>query len=123
MSKRILVVDDEKDIRRVVQISLEKFAGWEAILAQSGQEGLLKAKTQSLDAILLDISMPDLDGFQFFEQLQSDPVTCSIPVILLTAKVLPRDYQGFKDMGVAGIIPKPFNPLTIWQQIAEILRW
>lgn len=123
MTKRILIVDDEHDIRRVVQISLEKFAGWHTIAAESGQDGLLKARTESLDAILLDVSMPDMDGFQFFDHLQSDAKTQSIPVVLLTAKVLPSDRQRFATMGVAGVITKPFNPMTIWSQVAEILNW
>lgn len=123
MTKRILIVDDERDIRKVVQVSLERFAGWQTILAESGQEGLLKAKTEAVDAILLDMSMPDISGFQFFEELQTDPVTQSIPVVLLTAKVLPSDRQRFAKMGVAGVIAKPFNPVTVWSQVAEILNW
>ncbi len=123
MNKRILVVDDEKDIRRVVQISLEKFAGWQTIMAESGQEGLLKAKSETLDAILLDVSMPDMDGFEFFEQLQADANTRSIPVVLLTAKVLPSDRQRFAQMAVAGVISKPFDPMIFWKQVAETLRW
>lgn len=123
MAKRILIVDDEKDIRRIVQASLEKLAGWDTVLAESGQEGLQKAKTGSPDAILLDVSMPDLDGFQFYEQLQTDVKTQCIPVVLLTAKVLPRDRQRFAEMGVAGVITKPFNPKTVWKQVAEILNW
>lgn len=123
MSKCILVVDDEKDIRRVVQISLEKFAGWRAILAESGQEGLFKAKSEPLDAILLDVSMPDMDGFHCFDQLQANSATQTIPVVLLTAKVLPSDRRSFAKMGVAGVIAKPFNPIMFWKQVAEILDW
>ncbi|BAZ65617.1 MAG: response regulator [Pelatocladus maniniholoensis HA4357-MV3] len=124
MNKRILVVDDEKDIRRVVQISLENFAGWKAVLAESGEEGLLKVKTNKpIDAILLDVSMPEMDGFQVFDCLRSNVATQSIPVILLTAKVLPSDRQRFAKMGVAGVITKPFDPMSVWKQVAEILGW
>ncbi|TBR60346.1 two-component system response regulator [Westiellopsis prolifica IICB1] len=124
MNKRILVVDDEKDIRRVVQISLEKFAGWKVILAESGEEALLKAKIhKSIDAILLDVSMPEMDGFQVFDRLRSNVATESIPVILLTAKVLPSDRQRFDKMGVAGVITKPFDPMTVWKQLTDILDW
>ncbi|RAM51596.1 MAG: two-component system response regulator [Hapalosiphonaceae cyanobacterium JJU2] len=124
MNKRILVVDDEKDIRRVVQISLEKFAGWKVILAESGEEALLKAKIhKSIDAILLDVSMPEMDGFQVFDRLRSNVATESIPVILLTAKVLPSDRQRFDKMGVAGVITKPFDPMTVWKQLTDILGW
>ncbi|OKH27064.1 response regulator [Chroogloeocystis siderophila] len=123
MTKRILMVDDDEDICKLVQIALEKFAGWTTIVAESGQEGLFIAKTQPLDAILLDVSMPDIDGVQLFTQLQADATTCSIPVILLTAKILPSDRQRFAQISVAGVITKPFNPLTIWTQIAAILGW
>lgn len=121
--KRILIVDDEEDIRDVVKISLEEFGGWSTITAASGFEGLQIAKTESLDAILLDVSMPDMDGLELCRRLQADPLTQKVPVIVLTAKVLPSDRLQFVELDVAGIITKPFNPVTIWQQVAEILRW
>ncbi|BAU63520.1 response regulator receiver protein [Stanieria sp. NIES-3757] len=123
MTKRILIVDDEEDIRDVVRVSLEEFGGWLTFAAPSGIEGLQIAKAQALDAILLDISMPDLDGFQIHAKLQADSKTQNIPVILLTAKVLSRDRQRFTALDVAGIITKPFDPMTVWQQVAEILGW
>lgn len=123
MTKRILVVDDEADIREVVQASLEDFAGWLTIAAASGSEGLQIAKTELPDAILLDISMPDMDGFQLCQALQADPKTHKIPVIVLTAKALATDQKRLRELEVAGIITKPFAALTIWRQIAEILGW
>lgn len=123
MTKRILIVDDDDDIRDVVQASLEEFAGWLTLTAASGMEGLQIARTSRLDALLLDISMPDMDGFQMYEALQLEAETQTIPVIVLTAKVLPSDRQKIVDLQVAGIITKPFDPMTIWQQVAEILGW
>ncbi|GAB4203451.1 MAG: response regulator [Coleofasciculaceae cyanobacterium] len=123
MNKRILVIDDEERIREIVRACLEDLGGWETVTAESGKEGLLLAKAETLDAILLDVSMPDMDGFVFFEMLQENPATSSIPVILLTAKVLPDDRSRFETMGVAGVIAKPFDPLTISTQIATILGW
>lgn len=123
MAKHILIVDDEQDIRIIVRISLEKFAGWRTILAATAQEALEKARSQLPDAILLDITMPDTDGFQVWDKLQSDPLTKSIPVILLTAKTSSLDKKRFSDMGVAGVITKPFNPIIIWKQVREILAW
>jgi CheY-like chemotaxis protein len=122
MTKRILIMDDDDDIRDVVQVALEEFGGWLVLAAASGKEGLSLAKTESLDAILLDISMPDMDGFQVCEELQADPLTWKIPVIVLTAKVLLSDRQRLVNLEVAGIITKPFDPLTIWQEVAEILH-
>lgn len=122
-TKQILIVDDEEDIRDVVRTSLEEFAGWRTIAAISGVDGLQRAKTEAIDAILLDISMPDMDGFQMCEELQADPQTQNIPVIVLTAKVLPSDRQRFVELNVAGVITKPFDPIIIWRKVAEILSW
>jgi CheY-like chemotaxis protein len=123
MTKRILIVDDEEDIRDVIQASLEEFTTWIALTAASGAEGLQLARTESIDAVLLDISMPDMDGFQLCQALQTDRHTKDIPVIVLTAKVLPSDRQRFQALDVAGVISKPFNPLHIWVQIGELLGW
>lgn len=121
MSKRILIVDDDDDIRDVVQISLEEFAGWSVVTAASGREGLQLAKTEKLDAIVLDISMPDMDGFQLCAALQADPQTRNIPIVVLTAKALPSDRNRFAMLDIAGLITKPFDPMTVWKDIAERL--
>lgn len=123
MTKRILLIDDDQAIQDFTQVAIRKIAGWEAITATSGVEGITQAKAESPDAILLDISMPDMDGFQVFEQLQSDPLTRLIPVILLTAKALPSDRRRFAAMGVTGVITKPFDPVSVWQQVAKFLGW
>jgi CheY-like chemotaxis protein len=123
MTKRLLIVDDEEDICQIVQASLEEFGGWQTAIATSASEGLAFAQTHRPDAILLDVSMPEMDGFELFERLQGDGETVNIPVILLTSKVLARDRQRFATLKVAGVITKPFNPLTIWQQVAALLGW
>lgn len=123
MTKRILIVDDEEDICDVLRAPLEEFGGWRTLVATSGMEGLQIARTEAVDAILLDISMPDMDGFQVCEVLQAHPKTQAIPVIVLTAKILPSDRRRFNHLDVAGVITKPFDPMTIWSQIAKILGW
>jgi CheY-like chemotaxis protein len=123
MSKRILVIDDELDIREVVCLSLEEFGGWRTDSAGSGIEGLKKAQAAPWNAVLLDVSMPDMDGVEVYQRLQQHPKTRAIPVILLTAKVLSSDRDRFTSLGVAGIISKPFDPVTIWQQVAQMLGW
>jgi CheY-like chemotaxis protein len=122
-AKQILIIDDEEDIRAVVQVSLEEFGGWRTIAAASGAEGVQLARSEALDAILLDISMPDFNGFQVCEVLQQDAQTQLIPIIVLTAKVLPSDRQRFASLNVAGIITKPFDPILIWKEVAAILGW
>ncbi|MGG6263741.1 response regulator [Leptolyngbya sp. AN03gr2] len=122
-TKRILVIDDEDDIRAVVQISLEEFGGWQSIAASSGTEGIALARSKVPDAILLDISMPDFDGYQVCEVLKQDAQTQAIPIILLTAKVLPSDRQRFAELSIVGVITKPFDPMLIWQEVGNILGW
>lgn len=120
---QILVVDDEDLIRELVQACLEDLAGWDAMTAASGEDCLQLAQTKPFDAILLDMSMPGMDGFEVYDRLQSNPKTQSIPVILLTAKVLPSDRDRFDKMGVTGVITKPIEPATLTAEIAEILGW
>ena len=123
MTKTILVIDDEPDIREVVCLVLEELGGWQPDQAGSGQEGLAKAGAQPWDAILLDVSMPDMDGVAVFKELQARPSTQAVPVILLTARVLKSDIDRFTELGVAGIIAKPFNPLQVWRDLATMLGW
>ncbi|HVR40442.1 MAG TPA: response regulator [Thermoanaerobaculia bacterium] len=121
--KRVLVVDDEEDIRDVAGACLELTDEWEILTAASGREALQKAASASPDAILLDVMMPDLDGPSTFRILQDEEATRRIPVILLTAKVQSADKQKYLQLGVEGVIAKPFDPMTLGQQIAEILHW
>ncbi len=121
--KRILVIDNEPYIQEVTQISLETVAGWEVLTAGSGQEGLVVAEREQPDAILLDVMMPDMDGPTTFQQLQKNPQTCQIPVILLTAKVQDSDRRRYQEMGMTATIAKPFDPLQLANQVAEALGW
>lgn len=121
--KRILVIDDEDDIREVAQLSLEMVGGWEVLTAHSGTEGLVVAETEHPDAILLDVMMPDMDGPATFKELQANPTTEDIPVILLTAKVLSSDQRRFSELGVTAVIPKPFEPMNLATQVAQALGW
>ncbi len=121
--KRVLVIDDEINLCSVIQACLENLGGWETLTALSGKEGLAIAQTQHFDAILLDVMMPDMDGLTLFEQLQNDAATQAIPVILLTAKVQSTDIAQFAQLGIAGVIAKPFDPLTLAEQVASTLGW
>ena len=123
MSRRILIVDDEDDIREVAQMSLEMVAGWEVIPARSGDEGVRLAAEHRPDAILLDVMMPGMDGPATAERLRDRPETASIPVILLTAKVQPADRRRLEALGVAGVLAKPFDPMELAGQISGLLGW
>ena len=123
MARKILVIDDEDDIREVAALSLETVAGWEVILASSGAQGVARAVEQRPDAILLDVMMPGMDGPSTFRELRKNPATAGIPVLLLTAKVRGTDQRRFADLGVEAVLFKPFDPLTLSTQIAEALGW
>ncbi len=106
-----------------MQTCLEDLGGWETLVAGSGEECLQILQTERPNAILLDLSMPGMDGFAVCEILQSDPITRSSPIILLTAKVLPSDRAKFAQMPVAGVITKPIQPITLTEEVADILEW
>ena len=123
MQKHILLIDDEEDIREVVALSLETVAGWRVTSAGSGQQGMELARTASPDAVLLDVMMPGQDGPATLRLLQSDTITAKIPVIFLTAKVQSLERERLRGAGAAGFLSKPFNPMTLATEIADILGW
>lgn len=122
-TKRVLVIDDEEAVQEVIQGCLEDVGEWETLLAGSGSAGIRLATDEVPDAILLDVSMPEIDGVETFRRLQTHPTTKNIPVILLTAKVQPADRMRFAELGIAGVIAKPFNPMTLVDLVAEVLGW
>lgn len=120
---RILLVDDDDGIREVAKASLELVGGHDVATAGSGQQGIDMSRVSPPDAILLDVMMPGLDGPRTFARLQAQAETRHVPVILLTAKTQEADRARFADLGVAGFLAKPFNPMTLSREIAEILGW
>ena len=123
MSKSILIIDDEEDVRAIAKLGLEMGAGWNVLTANSGKEGLNMAANHQPDVILLDMMMPDMDGRATLEQLKANPVTEKIPVILLTAKLQQCQPDHFTGLKVAAVFAKPFRPLKLAQQVSEALGW
>jgi CheY-like chemotaxis protein len=122
--RRILIIDDEDDIREVAALSLETTAGWEVLTANSGVAGIEAAgSSPQPDAILMDVMMPGMDGPTTFRMMQQDPAIAKIPVLLLTAKVQGVDQRRFAGLGVAAVLFKPFDPLTLATQISSSLGW
>jgi CheY-like chemotaxis protein len=121
--RRILIIDDEDDIREVAALSLEATAGWNILTANSGISGIEIAIAEQPDAILMDVMMPGVDGPTTFSNMQQIPAVAHIPVLLLTAKVQGVDQRRFAGLGLAGILFKPFDPLTLAQQISDVLGW
>jgi CheY-like chemotaxis protein len=123
--RQILIIDDEDDIREVAALSLEATAGWDITTACCGADGILAAADpkRKPHAILMDVMMPGMDGPTTFRKMQMNPDTAGIPVLLLTAKVQGVDQRRFAGLGVAGVLFKPFDPLTLASQISDALGW
>jgi CheY-like chemotaxis protein len=122
MSRRLLLVDDDDAIRTIATISLERIAGWAVIPAASGQAALQAAINDGpFDAVLLDVMMPGLDGPTTYQHLRNGPLPPDTPVIFLTAKVSNADREHLHQLGATGVIAKPFDPMTLPDQIQQIL--
>ncbi|PZV16346.1 MAG: hypothetical protein DCF22_05560 [Leptolyngbya sp.] len=122
VAKRILVVDDDAVIREVVSACLQHLGKWNVLTAASGKEALQQATTESLDAIVLDVMMPEMDGIAVLQCLRSDPTTQNIPVVLLTAMSYLPNPDRLPKLGVVLTIFKPFDPVDFVRQIAQALQ-
>lgn len=121
--KRILIIDDEPDIREIAKLSLQITKQWEVLTAASGLEGTAIAAAAKPDAILLDVIMPGLDGLGTLRKLKMDPETSDIPVILLTATAKLVMQSEYSDCDTQGILIKPFDPGILGEQIEKVLAW
>ena len=122
MSRKVLLVDDEDDIREIARMSLTAVAGWEVVTAASGREALdAGAASAPFDAVLLDVMMPGLDGPSTLPLLREQAWGRDVPVVFLTAKVQPADRRALEELGAAGIVAKPFDPMTLAGDIEAIL--
>ncbi len=114
-------MDDEEHIREVAQLCLEAIGGWRVSTASSGSEGLISAQSEQPNAILLDMMMPEMDGLSTLVKLRANTLTKNIPVIFFTAKGYFLDKARLDQLEVIGIIPKPFEPITLAEQIEQLL--
>jgi two-component system, chemotaxis family, response regulator PixG len=121
IAKRVLIVDDDRNIREVVSMCLHKLKGWDILTAASGREGLIAIATTTPDAIVLDLMMPEMDGLAFLRQLRAQDATRIIPVILLTASRHIPTAQRLQELGVIDTISKPFLPIDLVRQIDRVL--
>jgi len=120
--RKVLLAEDEEDIRKVAQISLQFRGGWEVVLATNGEECLAKAASDHPDVILLDCMMPKLDGYETCRRLKLDPSLRHIPVIFLTAKAQEVEVKKGLSLGAVGYLIKPFNPMSLAAEISQILE-
>jgi CheY-like chemotaxis protein len=119
---RVLHVDDDADIREVVAVSLGLDPDFVTRSCASGQEALAVAPEWSPDLILLDVMMPGMDGPATLALLSKNARTARIPVVFMTARAQSREIDLFRSYGVAGVIAKPFDPLTLAESLRKYMR-
>ena len=119
---RILYVEDDPDIRAVAELALVDVAGFEALLCDSGREALAEIDDFAPDLVLLDVMMPGMDGPQTLQALQERPGGLSVPTVFMTARLQPSEVEEYQAMGAIGVIPKPFDPMTLGDQIRDLVN-
>ncbi len=119
--EKVLLVDDDKNIRLIAQIGLEDTPDWIVTTAESGAEAIAKATADPPDLILLDMMMPGMDGKSTLVKLRANESTSHIPIIFMTAKVQTQELESYLALGAAGVISKPFDPITLSADIKRVL--
>lgn len=119
--QKVLLVDDDQDLRRIGQLSLRNVGKWTVFTAACGSEAILIARAEYPDVILLDVMMPEMDGPSTLVELRREEITARIPVIFLTAKVQNNEIDDYVRLGAVGVIIKPFDPMTLPQDICRML--
>ena len=121
MPKKILAVDDERHIVRLVQVNLER-AGYTVVTAFNGKEALEQVEAEQPDLVVLDVMMPYMDGFEVLQNLRKNQNTRDLPVIMLTAKAQDADvFRGWQS-GVDCYLTKPFNPMELISFVKRIFK-
>lgn len=117
---RILVVDDEPDIRTLLRITLERAEGMEVVVVASGAEALTTLGTDAFDLVLLDVMMPAMDGFETLERIRALPRGEEVTVVFLTARTQERDMERYRAAGVADALTKPFDPKALVARVRDL---
>lgn len=117
---KILYVEDEPDIQAVAKLALENIGGFTLKVCSSGQEAINCAEAFAPELILMDVMMPGMDGPSTLAQLRKMPSLSQVPVVFMTAKVQPSEVDELKSIGAIEVIPKPFDPMSLSEQIRSI---
>ena len=119
--KRILCIDDEEDILAIVRMCLEMLPGVDVeCCGEGGKAAIARAQAFRPDIVLLDVMMPGMDGPSTMRAMRADPKLKDVPVVLMTARVRRHEVDEYLALGATGVIPKPFDPMTLGAEIAAI---
>jgi two-component system, OmpR family, response regulator len=119
--EQVLLVDDDASIRKVAEISLSKVGNWRVFLAESGAQALDVVSREKPDVILLDVMMPGMDGPTTLKCLRESESLDGTPIIFMTAKVQKHEIESYYNLGAAGVISKPFDPMSLPSEIRSIV--
>jgi two-component system OmpR family response regulator len=118
--RTVMYVDDEPDIREIVQLALGLVDDLKVEICDSGERALQRLPDITPDLVLLDVMMPGTDGPTTLQRMRADPRFANIPVVFVTAKAMPAEVARFRELGAVAVIAKPFDPMQLGQRIATI---
>lgn len=121
-TKRVLIIENEADLREIVQLSLELVTNWEVIVASSSTEGLALAVSEQPWVILISMLMPNREGLKIFKHIKANNLTSQIPVILMADRVRLADQYQFLQQGAAGVIAAHDDPVELAMQISKVIN-
>lgn len=122
-ARLILLIEHEAGIREVLEACLRDLGGWRIMLASSMNKAINLCAQQRPDVILIDTSTPEIDALLFIEELKVYSAKYFVPILLISSRASWLSTERLHQMGFAGAINKPFNPLTLSQRITQILEW
>lgn len=118
---KVLVIDDEADIRRIARLALQKVGGMEVAESDGSAGAVACALRERPDVILLDVMMPGQDGPGVLASLREEEGAAAVPVIFLTGKAMPTEIERLMGLGALGVLTKPFNPMSLSAQVRSLL--
>lgn len=121
MGLKILHVEDDPDIQEIAKLSLETIGGFEILQCSSGKQALEEAPSFQPDLFLFDVQMPEMSGDVLYQEFKMMPDMEKTPVIFMTARAQAKDIAALKELGALEVVTKPFDPMTLPDQIREIL--
>ena len=120
--KSLLYVDDDADIREIVQMSLTLEGGLTVLLCGEGEVALRKMRDERPDLVVLDVMMPGMDGPEILARMRADAELAHIPVIFMTAKSDAQEVARFRRLSAIGVIAKPFDPMALGSQVMALWK-
>ena len=118
---KVLIIDDEEDVRRIALLSLVHVGHFAVVEASGGAQGIEIARTEKPDVILLDVMMPGMDGPTTLAKLREDAATRDIPIVFVTARAMSAELEPLRALGAKGVLTKPFNAMTLPRDLEAVL--